>query len=105
MLLLISVSIIYLTIEIGLFVSILLIPVIVKMNTYKWYQLNIELKEGTFFKKVFYKNKQQEYLNLVSLNKQQLFYSQIKANVQIKKNPESTATVENFSIQTFNIVK
>lgn len=48
---LLSISVLYFPMEIVISASILFIPLIVKMNKYKWYQLNVILNDGTFSKK------------------------------------------------------
>jgi hypothetical protein len=76
---------IFLHLEIVLIASILYIPLIAMMNTYKSYQLHLLLYDGTFFNKKFNKKAKQEYINVVSRVRKELFEHQIKYNTQYKK--------------------
>lgn len=71
----------YLPIEIVLLASILLIPLFAKINTYKKYQLNILLKDGTFFIKNFNQDTKQEYIKMVNLVRKEIFDNHIIFNI------------------------
>jgi len=100
---LISVFSIYLPIEIVLLVSILYIPLIVKMNTYKRYQFNLLLNDGNLFFKYFDKEIKQDYINVVNAIRKEIFDNQIKSNIQIKKPSETTVIVPEYTLSTLSI--
>jgi hypothetical protein len=76
---------IYLPLEILFILFILYFPLIAKMSTYKSYQLHLLLYDGTFFNKKFNKKTKDEYINVVSRVRQELYAHQIKYNTQYKK--------------------
>lgn len=67
----------YLPVEIEIIASILLIPLFVKINAYKSYQLNILLKDGNFFIKKINKDDRQEYIKMVNLVRKESFLLKI----------------------------
>jgi ABC-type multidrug transport system permease subunit len=76
----IIISSFYLQLELLVASSFLYIPLIAKMNTYKWYQLNVLLDDGTFFNKIFYTITKQEYINLVNVVRKEIFDNRIQSN-------------------------
>jgi len=73
---------IFLPIEFLMLSSILCIPLIAKMNTYKWYEFNLQIKDRKLYVKVFYLRTKQEHINFVNQVRNQLFECQIKSNLQ-----------------------
>lgn len=94
-LLLIFISSFYIQLELLVASSFLYIPLIAKMNTYKWYQLNILLVDGTFFNKNFYMTSKQEYINLINAVRKEIFENQTNSQIQIKKTVNSIKTADN----------
>lgn len=56
----------YLPTDMVLVASMLYIPLIVKEETYKSYQLHLQLNDGTVFLKIINANKKQEYKKMVT---------------------------------------
>jgi hypothetical protein len=76
----------YLLIEIVLFASLFfVIPLLLWMNNYKWYQLNLRLIDGTFYSTTFYKEKKQEQINLVNVVKKEIYDNHIRSNFRNEK--------------------
>lgn len=73
---------IYLSIEIMLIISFLAILLIAKINTYKRYELNLLLNDGTFFIKNFYNGTKQANINIANIVREKKFENQIKLNIQ-----------------------
>jgi hypothetical protein len=72
--LLLSILVNYLLFEIVLFATLFfVIPLLLWMNIYKWYQLNLLLNDGTFYKKTFYKEQRQEQITLVNVVKKEIY--------------------------------
>jgi len=67
----------YLPIEIEIIGSILLIPLFVKINAYKSYQLIILLEDGNFFIKKINKDNRHVYLKIVQLVRKESFLLKI----------------------------
>jgi len=99
----IFISSFYLQLELLVASSFLYIPLIAKMNTYKWYQLNVLLDDGTFFNKIFYTITKQEYINLVNVVRKEIFDNRIQSNLINKNDLEAIAIVEDYSFQALNI--
>jgi len=93
LLILLAIFFVILPVELVLLTSILYITVVVKINTYKRYQLNILLKDGTFFIKFFNKDTKQEYIRLVNRVRKEIFDNQI----QFISNKEIQSTVKTIS--------
>lgn len=94
---------IYLPLEIVSLSTILLIPLIVKVNTYKRYQLNLRLHDGTVFKREFNNHTKQEYINLVNLVRKEIFDNQIKYVNQKETALITENIAEDYSFATLSI--
>jgi hypothetical protein len=94
---------VYLPMEIVLPASILFIPLIVKMHTYKKYRLHIQLCDGTFFIKGFNKSIKQEYINLVNVVRKEIFDNQIRTNVKNLNPTLVTTIVEGYTFSALSI--
>jgi hypothetical protein len=94
----------YLPVEIMLLASIILFTIIVKMNIYKWYQLNLHLIDGTLHYKFFFGSKKQSYLNLVHLVRKKNFDNRIKSNFQFDTPKEFKTVDQEFLFPGLSIV-
>jgi len=103
LLLLSALLIIFLPLELLFITSILYIPLIAKLNTYKRYQLHLLLYDGTFFNKEFNKEAKYEHINLVSRVRKEIFEHQIKYNTQYKKPLVNSNNVEEFVFLNLSI--
>ena len=75
-------SIAYLPIEIVFLISLISIPSIVKLlHNYKWYLLNVHLKDGTLFRKKVSQKLKYENLSLVDNVRKSCFYYIINSNL------------------------
>ena len=89
LLILLSISAKYLPVSIMLLVSIILFTaLIVKMNTYKWYQLNLHLIDGTSHYKVFNSCAKQSHITLVNVIRKGYFDCRYKSNFQFDSSKE-----------------
>jgi len=84
----------YFPIEIILLISILFIPLIVKINTHKKYQLHIYLQNGSYYIKDFKTHTKQEYINFVNLVRKEIFSTQITFNIPTETLETETSTVD-----------
>lgn len=76
----------YLPFDIVLFVAICtVIPVFVKVYNYKWYRLNIHLKDGTVFRKKIPSMLKNENNTIVNAVKSKSFYHKINTMAQHKE--------------------
>ena len=87
-----AISSIYLSKEIVVLTLILFIPLTVKINTYKRYQLHILLNDGTFFIKNLKKDAKQDHINLVNLFRKEIFDNRVKYNFQ-RQTPSTNETL------------
>jgi len=71
--------------ELVMLSSALLIPIIVKLNLYKWYELHLKLKEGQLYTKEFYSNTKHEHIQFVNKVRSQIFECQINSNLSFTK--------------------
>lgn len=55
------------------------------INKYKWFQLNLLLNDGTFYKKTFYKEKMQEQIIIVSFIRKEVYGHRLKSNFRNEK--------------------
>jgi len=81
-----SLLITFLPIEQVFIVSIIYIPLIDKMNTYKRYQLHLQLYDGTFYSKEFNSKTKQEHITYVNTIRKEIFNNQIiksKENIRM----------------------
>jgi hypothetical protein len=94
----------YLLIEIVLFASLLfVIPLLLWMNNYKWYQLNLRLNDGTFYSKTFYKEKKQEQITLVNVVKKEIYDNHIRSNFRNEKGSVADLVEVSNSLSTLSI--
>jgi len=104
-LILLSISAKYLPVSIMLLVSIILLTtLIVKMNTYKWYQLNLHLIDGTSHYKVFNSSAKQSHITLVNVIRKGYFDCRYKSNFQIDTPKEFKTVDHEFSLSGLRIV-
>lgn len=83
--LLVFIAIQYLPFDMVLFVATFtVIPVFVKVYNYKWYRLNIQLKDGTFFIKKFPLRLKSENISIVNAIRSKSFYYKINTMAQHK---------------------
>ncbi len=80
LLILTAISSIYLPTEMVFLALILLIPLTVKMNTYKRYQLNVLLNNGTFFIKNIKKDSKQDHIKLMNVVRKEIFDNHVRFN-------------------------
>ncbi|MBC7847853.1 MAG: hypothetical protein H7Y10_15335 [Flavobacterium sp.] len=73
------------------------------MNTYKSYQINLQLYDGTFFIKSFKKNTKQEYIKLVNVVRKEIFDNQMESNIRFNKTIENSTIEEEFVFSDLNI--
>lgn len=105
LLIFISISAKYFSVGITSLASIILfIAVIVKMNTYKWYQLNLHLIDGTSYYKVFYSKAKQSNINLVNVVRKGYFDCRIKSNFQLDTPKEGISVGQEFTFSGLRIV-
>jgi cellulose synthase/poly-beta-1,6-N-acetylglucosamine synthase-like glycosyltransferase len=71
----------YLPTEMVLVASMLYIPLIVKMETYKSYQLHLQLNDRTVFFKAINANKKQEYKKMVTAMTKEIFDNHTKCKI------------------------
>lgn len=83
---------IYFPMEIVLLKSILDIILIVRLNTFKRYQLNVIVNDGTFFIKNFKKDSKQDNIKIVNVARKKIFENQIRSNIQ-KETPATEQTI------------
>ncbi len=77
----------YLPFDMILFVAMFtVIPVFVKVNNYKWYRLNIYLKDGTFFRKRVPLRLKSENISIVNAIRSKSFYHKINTMAEHKMN-------------------
>lgn len=95
----------YLLIEIVLFASLFfVIPLLLWMNNYKWYQLNLRLIDGTFYSTTFYKKKQ-EQINLVNVVKKEIYDNHIRSNFRNEKESVAELFEVSNSLSTLSIAR
>jgi hypothetical protein len=70
---LLAISSVFLPIEFVMVSSILIFPLIAKMNVYKWYEMYLLLKDGKLYEKVFYLHTKQKHINFVNEVREQIF--------------------------------
>jgi hypothetical protein len=78
LLLLTAISSQYLPIEIVFLTVILFVPLTVKLNAYKRYQLNILHNNGAFFIKNIKNDSKHDHINLVQLVRNKIFYNRVE---------------------------
>lgn len=101
---LLSILVSYLLIDIVLVATLLVvIPLFLWMNKYKWYQLNLLLNDGTFYRKTFYKEKKQEQITFVNVVKKEIYDNHIRSNFRDKKGSEADLVKTNYSFPTLSI--
>lgn len=93
----------YFPVEIVILASILYIPLFVKVNTYKSYQLHLQLYDGTFYSKEFNKKTKQEHIKYVNTIRKEIFDNQIKYNIQILKPIQNIRIEEEFVFSNLSI--
>lgn len=93
---------VYLSIELITITTILYIPLIVKMNTYKKYELTLQLHDGTFFIKGFNKETKQDCINVVNLIRKKIFENKMNFNIQIESLPIQTPIVEDHLLSSLS---
>ena len=82
--------------EIVLLTSILFIPLVVKIFTYKSYQLCLRCYDGTLFANNFNFSNKQDYINLVSKVRKEIFDQQIKCNTHYVQPTTNNSMLEEF---------
>lgn len=82
---------IYLPMEMVLLKSILDIILIARIITFKRYQLNVIVNDGTFFIKNFKKDSKQDNIKIVNVVRKKIFENQIRSNIQ-KETPSTEKT-------------
>lgn len=84
----------YFSLEVLFFaIFLFFIPLYIKMYSIKWYQLQILLNDGTFYKFYFFSKTKQEYIIMVNLVRKEMFNYQIKKDIQYEY--DSLSKIEN----------
>jgi uncharacterized membrane protein len=94
---------IYWQVEIAFTAFILSLLLLVKANNYKRYRLCVMQNNTIFCLKVFYQDNKQEYLNLISTVRKEMYYHQINAPIQFKIVKDCGAAAEGYSFPSIGI--
>ena len=100
---LLTISTFYLPTEIVLSASFLFIPLMVKLNNFKWYHLCLLDQETTLYYKIFYSNNKEEHINFVNTVKNEIYYNQIKPLIQNAEVEERDVILEDFTLSNLSI--
>lgn len=93
----------YLLIDVVLVATLLkVIPLLLWMNKYKWYQLNLLLNNGTYYRKTFYKEKKQEQITVVNVVKKEIYDNYIRSNFRNEKETQADLVETNYSFPTLS---
>lgn len=84
--------------EISFIPIMISVPLLDRINRYKWYHIHLVLQDETLYSKVFYNKKKQYYINTVNHIKRDLFYDQIKCNCKPEIFPDIELFVEDSKI-------
>jgi len=99
-----SVFLKFLPVEVLLFVeSIVFIPLFVWINKYKWYQLNVQHNDGTFYIKTFFSGAKHKHITLVNVVKKEIFDHRIKSDVKCEQPLEVDSLETNYLLSTLSI--
>lgn len=79
------------------------IPLFVWMNNYRWYQLNLLLNDGNFFRKTFYKEKKQEQITLLNVVRKEIYNNHIRSDFRDEKRTNVNLVETNKSFPTLSI--
>lgn len=104
LLLLLFSSVVFLPIEMVLMSLILYIPILVWMQNYKSYRLELLGRSNTIYFKNFYRDDKQEHIDLVNAIRKEIFDNQINSPKAFKAvvKPESEE-IQDYSFQSLSI--
>jgi hypothetical protein len=94
----------FMPIEIVAFTLLLFIPLIVKMNNYKKYELHVCLNNETYLIKKINKESRNMYINMVNIVRKEIFRIQITSNYIDDKIKNVETIVEEFSHENLSVV-
>ncbi|TDD94094.1 hypothetical protein [Flavobacterium cellulosilyticum] len=73
-LMLVFLMLLYLPIDFIVFAILFVcIPILIKIHKFKWYQFNVNLLDGTLYKKRFFMNSKQDHVNMVYLVRKEIY--------------------------------
>ena len=94
----------YLLIEIVPAALLFFMPLFVWMNNYRWYQLNVLINDGNFFRKTFYKEKKQEQIILLNVVRKEIYNNHTRSDFRDEKRTDVNLVETNNSFPTLSIV-